>query len=68
MCLLTVWMTSKTFLNQFWTYRGRDNNNKMLEYMWLLTARLCGLIGCFKSELQEVHVFLNVPLTSTEQT
>ena len=31
-------------------------NNKMLEYMWLLTAPLSGLINCFKSELQEVHV------------
>ena len=31
-------------------------NNKMLEYMWLLTAPLIGLINCFMSELQEVHV------------
>ena len=65
MCLLTAWMTSKTFWNQFWSYRGRDNmhncvNNKMLEYMWPLTALLSGLINCFKSELQEVHVFTSL--------
>ena len=65
MCLLTAWMTSKTFWNQFWSYRGRDNmhncvNNKMLEYMWPLTALLSGLINCFKSELQEVHLFTSL--------
>ena len=31
-------------------------NNKMLECMWPLTALLSGLINCFKSELQELHV------------
>ena len=43
-------------------------SNKNLKHMWLLTALLGGLIGCLKSELQEVHVFLNVPLSSTEKT
>ena len=55
----------ETFWNQFWTYRGRDNmhncvNNKMLEYMWLLTAPLSGLINCFKSELQEFTSHMNL--------
>ena len=55
----------ETFLNQFWSYRGRDNmhncvNNKMLEYMWLSTAPLSGLINCFKSELQEFTSHMNL--------
>ena len=60
--IIIAWMTSRTFWNQFWSYRGRDNmhncvNNKMLKYTWLLTALLSGLINCFKFELQEVHAF-----------
>ena len=55
----------ETFWNQFWSYRGRDNmhncvNNKMLEYMWLLTAPLSGSINCFKSELQEFTSHMNL--------
>ena len=35
-------------------------NNKMLEYDWLLTALIYGLIGCFRSKLSD----LTCPITN----
>ena len=35
-------------------------NNKMLEYDWLLTAFISGLIGCFRSKLSA----LTCPITN----
>ena len=29
-------------------------NNKLLEYDWLLTALIYGLIGCFRSKLSDL--------------
>ena len=35
-------------------------NNKMLEYDWLLTALICGLLGRFRSKLSD----LTCPITN----
>ena len=59
--------------NISWSEMGKQNeqakkvhfnlncvNNKMLEYDWLLTALVYGLIGCFRFELSD----LTCPITN----